>query len=145
MILSLAVFIAFMPIILVIAMLLKAKAAARKREWHAEHINVSYRKPSPSESRNSEFIRAVNKYVINKIEEVTDIKVLGNYLRNVVIVYVEKKKGRQRLTLFKRHTDKGWEFTEKTSTDEKSSPKDDGPKGEDFNEDDDEMVRVLLS
>jgi len=144
MILAVIVFCLMMPVILFIAMTEKAKAAEQKKQWHAEHIDVSYRKPSPSENSNTEFIRAVNKYVVNSISDVTDIKVIGDYLRNVVTVYVWTKEGRQKLTLFKQHTDKGWEFTEKTATEEPTSPEENNtPKGEDFNEDDDAMVNAL--
>ncbi len=144
MILAVVVFCLMMPVILLIAMAEKAKSAEQKRQWHAEHIDVSYRKPSLSEDRNVKFIRAVNKYVVNSMEGVTDIKVIGDYLRNVVTVYVWTKEGRQKLTLFKQYTDKGWEFSEETATEEPKSPKeDDKPKGDDFDEDDEAMVEVL--
>lgn len=145
MILSLFVFLAFMPLILFIIIAESAKAERARKKWQAEHIDVTYREPSPFENDNNDFIRAVNKYVVNNVKEhVSDIKVAGTMLRNVVTVYVKTEKGFKTLTLFKRHTNKGWEFFEQLPK-ETADPKDDdkSPKGEAFNEDDYTIIEEI--
>lgn len=145
MILAALVLVFMMPLVLVIVVIEKAKATRLKRKWQAEHIDVSYRKPSPFEGKNNDFIRAVNKYVVNNVKGVLDIKTVGSMLSNVVTVYVTTDEGLRTMRLFKVRTDTGWDFTENPGEETpKPEDEDDSPQGEEFNEDDFAIVESLF-
>lgn len=135
MILATIVIVAVMPVIMVIACTGKIKAAYQKRKWHAEHIDVTYRKPSPTEENNN-FLKAVNSYIVNRIDNVRDLKISGTMFSGVITVYVKTDKENKILRLFKRRTDKGWEFTEDLGEEMETSFEAKRPQGEKFNDDD---------